>query len=179
MGVLLIIFPLQKTRLGTPIGLGRPNHEPPSSSLPATLSPSPATAADHTEHPSEDPTPDGRGLLVTANGGREMVSYLSVLMYGVGGIVVAGNSLLVAFQEKLVYVLITSSDGVSLRACFIKFFPDGSSSPHETIVGLLRACCSLSRDQPPARPLGLLVREGPQCRGNLFWRLLAIYSFDH
>lgn len=77
-----------------------------------------------------------------------MVSYLSVLMYGVGGIVVAGISLLVAFQEKLVYVPVlpgltkaypftparlrlayedvwlTSSDGVRLHAWFIKLYPD-------------------------------------------------------
>ena len=33
-----------------------------------------------------------------------MVSYVSALLYGVGGIVVAGMALLVAFQEKLVYV---------------------------------------------------------------------------
>ncbi|KAJ0591425.1 putative peptidase S9, prolyl oligopeptidase, catalytic domain, alpha/Beta hydrolase [Helianthus annuus] len=35
---------------------------------------------------------------------REMVSYMSLLSYGIGGIVVAGMALLVAFQEKLVYV---------------------------------------------------------------------------
>ncbi|KAL0410447.1 UNVERIFIED_CONTAM: Alpha/beta hydrolase domain-containing protein WAV2 [Sesamum latifolium] len=77
-----------------------------------------------------------------------MVSYVSALLYGVGGIVVAGMALLVAFQEKLVYVPVlpgltksypmtparlrllyedvwlTSSDGVSLHAWFIKLFPD-------------------------------------------------------
>ncbi|XP_011093780.1 protein bem46 isoform X1 [Sesamum indicum] len=77
-----------------------------------------------------------------------MVSYISALLYGVGGIVVAGMALLVAFQEKLVYVPVlpgltksypmtparlrllyedvwlTSSDGVSLHAWFIKLFPD-------------------------------------------------------
>ncbi|KAK6126775.1 hypothetical protein DH2020_039483 [Rehmannia glutinosa] len=77
-----------------------------------------------------------------------MVSYVSVLLYGVGGIVVAGMALLVAFQEKLVYVPVlpgltksypitparlrllyddvwlTSSDGVRLHAWFIKLFPD-------------------------------------------------------
>ncbi|KAL0426817.1 UNVERIFIED_CONTAM: Alpha/beta hydrolase domain-containing protein WAV2 [Sesamum latifolium] len=33
-----------------------------------------------------------------------MVSYVSALLYGVGGIVMAGMALLVAFQEKLIYV---------------------------------------------------------------------------
>ncbi|XP_051148597.1 alpha/beta hydrolase domain-containing protein WAV2 isoform X1 [Andrographis paniculata] len=77
-----------------------------------------------------------------------MVSYVTALAYGVGGIVVAGVALLVAFQEKLVYVPVlpgltksypitparlrlfyedvwlTSSDGVRLHAWFIKQFPD-------------------------------------------------------
>lgn len=78
----------------------------------------------------------------------EMVSYFNALLYGVGGIVVAGMALLVAFQEKLVYVPVLpgltksypvtparlrltyediwlrSSDGVRLHAWFIKLFPD-------------------------------------------------------
>lgn len=170
--------------------------------LPPRLRRSPLLHADHAEDPSEDPTPDGRGLLATANGGREMVSYLSVLMYGVGGIVVAGNSLLVAFQEKLVYVLIlpsltkaypfisarlrlpyedvwlTSSDGVSIRA---------SSS---LVAGHLLTKPLLDSFRPAAlylgicqrllhRPLGSLVRVGLRRRGNLPWRPLAICSFDH
>ncbi|KAH6761639.1 alpha/beta-Hydrolases superfamily protein [Perilla frutescens var. hirtella] len=77
-----------------------------------------------------------------------MVSYVSALLYGVGGLVVAGMALLVAFQEKLVYVPVlpgltksypitparlrllyedvwlTSSDGVRLHAWFIKLLPD-------------------------------------------------------
>jgi hypothetical protein len=77
-----------------------------------------------------------------------MVSYINILLYGVGGLVVAGMALLVAFQEKLVYVPVlpgltksyamnpsrlrltyediwlTSSDGVRLHAWFIKLFPD-------------------------------------------------------
>ncbi|CAI9759072.1 unnamed protein product [Fraxinus pennsylvanica] len=77
-----------------------------------------------------------------------MVSYVSVLLYGVGGIVVAGMALLVAFQEKLVYVPVLpgltksypitparlrllyedvwlrSSDGVRLHAWFIKILPE-------------------------------------------------------
>ncbi|XP_007012712.2 PREDICTED: protein bem46 isoform X1 [Theobroma cacao] len=77
-----------------------------------------------------------------------MVSYMSLLLYGVGGIVVAGMALLVAFQEKLVYVPVLpgltksypitparlrliyedvwlrSSDGVRLHAWFIKLLPD-------------------------------------------------------
>ncbi|KAK4432841.1 Alpha/beta hydrolase domain-containing protein WAV2 [Sesamum alatum] len=77
-----------------------------------------------------------------------MVSYVSALLYGVGGIVVAGMALLVAFQDKLVYVPVlpgltksypitparlrllyedvwlTSSDGVRLHSWFIKLFPD-------------------------------------------------------
>lgn len=79
---------------------------------------------------------------------REMVSYMNALLYGVGGIVVAGMALLVAFQEKLVYVPVLpgltksysltparlrlayediwlrSSDGVRLHAWFIKLFPE-------------------------------------------------------
>ncbi|XP_048227811.1 alpha/beta hydrolase domain-containing protein WAV2 [Ricinus communis] len=77
-----------------------------------------------------------------------MVSYVNALLYGVGGIVVAGMALLVAFQEKLVYVPVLpgltksypitparlrliyedvwlrSSDGVRLHAWFIKLFPE-------------------------------------------------------
>ncbi|KAK9275722.1 hypothetical protein L1049_022990 [Liquidambar formosana] len=77
-----------------------------------------------------------------------MVSFASLLLYGVGGIVVAGVALLVAFQEKLVYVPVLpgltksysitparlrlkyediwlrSSDGVRLHAWFIKLVPD-------------------------------------------------------
>ncbi|KAK6944770.1 Peptidase S9, prolyl oligopeptidase, catalytic domain [Dillenia turbinata] len=77
-----------------------------------------------------------------------MVLYVSWLMYGVGGIVVAGLALLVALQEKLVYVPVlpgltrsypitpdrlrlkyediwfNSSDGVRLHAWFIKLFPE-------------------------------------------------------
>ncbi|KAL6585743.1 Alpha/beta hydrolase domain-containing protein wav2 [Orobanche minor] len=77
-----------------------------------------------------------------------MVSYVSALLYGFGGIVVAGMALLVAFQDKLVYVPVvpgltksypitparlglvyedvwlTSFDGVRLHSWFIKFLPD-------------------------------------------------------
>ncbi|XP_042506821.1 alpha/beta hydrolase domain-containing protein WAV2 [Macadamia integrifolia] len=77
-----------------------------------------------------------------------MVSYVSLLFYGVGGIMVAGLALLVALQEKLVYVPVLpglaksyqitparlrlqyedvwlrSSDGIRLHAWFIKLFPD-------------------------------------------------------
>ncbi|KAL6984619.1 Alpha/beta hydrolase domain-containing protein wav2 [Sarracenia purpurea var. burkii] len=77
-----------------------------------------------------------------------MVSYVNVLLYGVGGIVVAGMALLVALQERLVYVPVLpgltksysitparlrliyedvwlrSSDGVRLHAWFIKLLPD-------------------------------------------------------
>ncbi|XP_024960485.1 protein bem46-like isoform X1 [Cynara cardunculus var. scolymus] len=79
-----------------------------------------------------------------------MVSYMSLLIYGVGGIAVAGLALLVAFQEKLVYVPVlpgltksypitparlrlifedvwlTSSDGVRLHSWFIKFSPNST-----------------------------------------------------
>ncbi|XP_052199262.1 alpha/beta hydrolase domain-containing protein WAV2 [Diospyros lotus] len=79
-----------------------------------------------------------------------MVSYVNALLYGVGGIVVAGMALLVALQERLVYVPVgpgftksyaitparlrllyedvwlRSSDGVRLHAWFIKLFPDCS-----------------------------------------------------
>lgn len=82
-----------------------------------------------------------------------MVSYLNALLYGVGGIVVAGMALLVAFQERLVYVPVLpglsksypitparlrllyedvwlrSSDGVRLHAWFIKLLPDSRGSP--------------------------------------------------
>ncbi|XP_024017190.1 protein bem46 [Morus notabilis] len=77
-----------------------------------------------------------------------MVSYVSAVLYGVGGLVVAGMALLVALQERLVYVPVLpgltksypitparlrlayedvwlrSSDGVRLHAWFIKLFPD-------------------------------------------------------
>ncbi|XP_010047515.2 alpha/beta hydrolase domain-containing protein WAV2 [Eucalyptus grandis] len=77
-----------------------------------------------------------------------MVSYVNALLYGMGGIAVAGMALLVAFQERLVYVPVVpgltksypftpsrfrlpyedvwlrSSDGVRLHAWFIKLFPD-------------------------------------------------------
>ncbi|PON54868.1 Alpha/beta hydrolase fold [Parasponia andersonii] len=77
-----------------------------------------------------------------------MVSYVSALLYGVGGLVVAGMALLVALQERLVYVPVLpgltksypitpsrlrlpyedvwlrSSDGVRLHAWFVKLFPD-------------------------------------------------------
>ncbi|KAI3495711.1 hypothetical protein L1887_38057 [Cichorium endivia] len=77
-----------------------------------------------------------------------MVSYTSLLIYGVGGIAVVGMALLVAFQEKLVYVPVlpgltksypitpdrlhlifedvwlTSSDGVRLHSWFIKYSPN-------------------------------------------------------
>lgn len=77
-----------------------------------------------------------------------MVSYMNALLYGVGGLVVAGMALLVALQERLVYVPVLpgltksypidparlglpfdnvwlrSSDGVRLHAWFIKLFPD-------------------------------------------------------
>lgn len=77
-----------------------------------------------------------------------MVSYVNALLYGVGGIVVAGMALLVAFQERLVYVPVLpgltksypitparlrllfedvwlrSSDGVRLHSWFIKLLPD-------------------------------------------------------
>ncbi|XP_073043370.1 alpha/beta hydrolase domain-containing protein WAV2-like isoform X2 [Primulina eburnea] len=77
-----------------------------------------------------------------------MVSYVNAFLYGMGGIVVAGMALLVAFQEKLVYVPVlpgltksypitparlrliyedvwlTSSDGVRLHSWFIKLLPD-------------------------------------------------------
>lgn len=84
---------------------------------------------------------------------EEMVTYVSALFYGFGGIVVAGVALLVAFQEKLVYVPVLpglsksypitparlnliyediwlqSSDGVRLHAWFIKMFPE-CRGPH-------------------------------------------------
>ncbi|GAU33169.1 hypothetical protein TSUD_206280 [Trifolium subterraneum] len=83
-----------------------------------------------------------------------MVSFINILLYGVGGLVVAGMALLVAFQEKLVYVPVlpgltksyamnpsrlrltyediwlTSSDGVRLHAWFIKLFPDTTDIAH-------------------------------------------------
>lgn len=73
---------------------------------------------------------------------------MNAFLYGVGGLVVAGMALLVALQERLVYVPVLpgltksypitpsrlrlvyedvwlrSSDGVRLHAWFIKLFPD-------------------------------------------------------
>ena len=87
---------------------------------------------------------------------RKMVSYVNILLYGVGGLVVAGMALLVAFQEKLVYVPVLpgltksypitpsrlrlgyediwlrSSDGVRLHAWFIKLFPECRGSIWKT-----------------------------------------------
>lgn len=75
---------------------------------------------------------------------EEMVSFLKALVYGAGGMVVAGVAALVAFQERLVYVpalpgldrsypitpsglrldyeevWLWSSDGVRLHAWFVK-----------------------------------------------------------
>ncbi|KAM6583549.1 hypothetical protein CsatB_010551 [Cannabis sativa] len=83
-----------------------------------------------------------------------MVSYVNALLYGVGGLVVAGMALLVALQERLVYVPVLpgltksypitparlrlsyedvwlqSSDGVRLHAWFIKLFPDCRDIAH-------------------------------------------------
>lgn len=80
---------------------------------------------------------------------------MSVLLFGLGGIVVAGVALLVAFQEKLVYVPVLpgltksypitparlrllyedvwlrSSDGVRLHGWFIQLFPDGRGRKYE------------------------------------------------
>lgn len=79
---------------------------------------------------------------------EEMVSLWSLVGYGVGGVIVAGVALLVAFQEKLVYVPVLpglakayavtparlrlayedvwlrSSDGVRLHSWFIKLSPN-------------------------------------------------------
>lgn len=89
-----------------------------------------------------------------------MVSYLNVFLYGLGGIAMAGMALLVAFQEKLVYVPVLpglaksypitpdrlrlkyedvwlrSSDGVRLHAWFIKLFPEctGIYSPSLSLM---------------------------------------------
>ncbi|KAK4774666.1 hypothetical protein SAY86_009601 [Trapa natans] len=77
-----------------------------------------------------------------------MVWYVDLVLYGVSGILVAGMALLVAFQERLVYVPVmpgftksysitparlhllyenvwlVASDGVRLHAWFIKLFPE-------------------------------------------------------
>lgn len=77
-----------------------------------------------------------------------MVPFVNALLNGVGGLVVASMALLVAFQERLVYVAVLlgltksfainpsrlrlvyedvwlrSSDGVRLHSWFIKLFPD-------------------------------------------------------
>jgi len=90
---------------------------------------------------------------------ERMVSYVNILLYGVGGLVVAGMALLVAFQEKLVYVPVLpgitksyainpsrlrliyedvwlqSSDGVRLHAWFIKLFPNCRGS-----ISFSRSC---------------------------------------
>lgn len=96
-----------------------------------------------------------------------MVSYVNALLYGVGGIVVAGMALLVAFQERLVYVPVLpgltksypitparlrllyedvwlrSSDGTKLHAWFIKLFPD-SRGFFFFSLSLSLPCCNLS-----------------------------------
>ncbi|KAG5408791.1 hypothetical protein IGI04_005110 [Brassica rapa subsp. trilocularis] len=82
------------------------------------------------------------------------MAYVSVLLYGLGGIVVAGVALLVVFQEKLVYVPVLpgltksypitparlnliyedvwlrSSDGVRLHSWFIKMLPGCQDIAH-------------------------------------------------
>lgn len=92
-----------------------------------------------------------------------MVGYWSVLLYGVGGLVVAGVALLVAFQEKLVYVPVVpgltksypitpgrlrllyediwlrSSDGVRLHAWFIRLAPDSRGF----YIAILSFCLSI------------------------------------
>ncbi|KAL6000718.1 hypothetical protein ACLOJK_006444 [Asimina triloba] len=111
-----------------------------------------------------------------------MVSYLNAALYGLyglGGIVVAGVALLVAFQEKLVYVPVLpgltksypitparlrlkyediwlrSSDGVRLHAWFIKLFPECPGTapfyPHLRRISYLLSPSSPSRS---CRPLG-------------------------
>ncbi|KAL8160878.1 hypothetical protein V2J09_012367 [Rumex salicifolius] len=86
------------------------------------------------------------------------MSYVSALIYGVSGIVVVGVALLVAFQEKLVYVPVLpglsksypitparlrliyedvwlqSSDGVRLHAWFIRLSPDYRGEIHADIA---------------------------------------------
>jgi len=92
---------------------------------------------------------------------EKMVSYVNILLYGVGGLVVAGMALLVAFQEKLVYVPVLpgltksyainpsrlrltyediwlrSSDGVRLHAWFIKLFPDCRGPRHSLLTDFI------------------------------------------
>uniref|UniRef100_A0A2P2KS40 Uncharacterized protein MANES_03G037700 n=1 Tax=Rhizophora mucronata TaxID=61149 RepID=A0A2P2KS40_RHIMU len=89
-----------------------------------------------------------------------MTSYVNWLLYGVGGIVVAGMALLVAFQERLVYVPVLpgltksysitparlrlsyedvwlrSADGVRLHAWFIKLFPECRGQPRHSRIFL-------------------------------------------
>lgn len=100
-----------------------------------------------------------------------MVTYVNALLYGVGGIVVAGMALLVAFQEKLVYVpvlpgltksyqitpsrlrltyedvFLHASDGVRLHSWFIKLFPDcrGHRSLSLSLIRLLLVFVSESQ----------------------------------
>ena len=102
---------------------------------------------------------------------EEMVTYVNALLYGVGGIVVAGMALLVAFQEKLVYVpvlpgltksyqitpsrlrltyedvFLHASDGVRLHSWFIKLFPDcrGHRSLSLSLIRLLLVFVSESQ----------------------------------
>lgn len=88
-----------------------------------------------------------------------MVSYLSALLYLVGVVAAAALALLVAFQERLVYVPVLpglsksyaitparlrlpyedvwlhSADGVRLHAWFIKIFPNCTGSRPFTLYG--------------------------------------------
>ena len=99
----------------------------------------------------------------------EMVTYVNALLYGVGGIVVAGMALLVAFQEKLVYVpvlpgltksyqitpsrlrltyedvFLHASDGVRLHSWFIKLFPDCRGHRSLSLIRLLLVFVSESQ----------------------------------
>lgn len=92
-----------------------------------------------------------------------MEGYWSLILYGIGGILATSVGLLVAFQEKLIYVPVVpgltksypitparlrllyedvwlrSSDGVKLHAWFIKLAPD-SRGLHILLTFLLRIC---------------------------------------
>lgn len=96
-----------------------------------------------------------------------MVSYLQFLVYGVGGMMAAGMALLIAFQEKLVYVPVLpglgksypitparlrlkyedvwlrASDGVRLHAWFIQYVPERTGQFSLGSSPMVACSCSL------------------------------------
>jgi hypothetical protein len=108
-----------------------------------------------------------------------MVSYMNALLYGVGGIVVAGMALLVAFQEKLVYVPVlpglTKSYPITparLRLVYEDIWLRSSDARlHAWFIKLFPECRGLIR----TRFLFFYIQEIPSCEG--FSRCLSALGF--